>query len=725
VLKGDGKVFTAGYNDNGQCGLGHQMRVSTLQHVASLPPNVKAKQVHAYNGCEHTMVVTEDGKLYSFGYNYRGQLGHGTTVSELVPRPVRGLDNKRVKNLSCSYYHTVVLCESDEVYSFGRNDFGQLGHNDMTDKKFPQAIESLKGKNITTIGCGQYHTVVGNGEGRVFACGKNDYGQLGIESGENQKRMVTIRGALENENVIDIRCGYYHTLALTSRGRVYGFGRNDYGQLGLGQINVQRVHGPHIIGELENKGVVKISAGCYHSVFGSDTGMLYVCGRNNHGQLGTGDTSERHLPHPIDTFQGENINMIAAGFYNTIILTGGDSDDDCCAGMPPNNHTLATTNSSNNIDDDGDDEYSDSINTASLDVHSGSAILSLPYMSLENRKDSPIGMQTDAAQTIDSHHTHNAVSFPEEGSYAGSSVDDVASEVTLQSSYDQAEIENMRSKGPAVGLMPEHGGYLCEFDGAVKQDKGALFILAHMERLCEPHIPSLSDFPTLGVLEYSLTDRSLQTIEEFDEVMCESGIDKAVESGEVEKGSCNTRKQRYCIDVSPQTFSLLLQILTSLVQKRGQQFTSTLLLAEHRSFILLATLKLLKGNIAKLLTIKILAGNVRAMMGEIIDNPAAFGVDPDGDDDDDDDDDDNDNDDGSLSLPLIQSLTYSLLKLHKVLLQLISSPPSLGCIRAASAVQEEAASAIVLGVELFYPRQREQINIVERLLRWKGAEGSI
>lgn len=75
----------------------------------------RTQQVHAYNGCEHTLVVLEDGTVVSFGYNYRGQLGHGNTTSESVPKPVRGLDGTRVTTVSCSYYHSVLSCENGEV----------------------------------------------------------------------------------------------------------------------------------------------------------------------------------------------------------------------------------------------------------------------------------------------------------------------------------------------------------------------------------------------------------------------------------------------------------------------------------------------------------------------------------------------------------------------------------------------------------------------------------
>lgn len=105
-------------------------------------------QVHAYNGCEHTILVTMDGRAATCGYNYRGQLGHGNTASESVPKIVRSLENRIVRLVSCSYYHTVMACEEDGsgqqyLYTFGRNDYGQLGHNDSIDRKVPQHVEAM------------------------------------------------------------------------------------------------------------------------------------------------------------------------------------------------------------------------------------------------------------------------------------------------------------------------------------------------------------------------------------------------------------------------------------------------------------------------------------------------------------------------------------------------------------------------------------------------------
>ena len=84
------------------------------------------KEAHVYNGCEHTLLVTRDGKLYSFGYNYRGQLGLGSNVSEPIPRAVKGLLARKVVLAACSYHHSIVVCADGAVLSFGRNDCGQL-----------------------------------------------------------------------------------------------------------------------------------------------------------------------------------------------------------------------------------------------------------------------------------------------------------------------------------------------------------------------------------------------------------------------------------------------------------------------------------------------------------------------------------------------------------------------------------------------------------------------
>ena len=110
----DGKLLSSGYNDNGQCGMGTTQQVRQPTLVAALEGE-DIVHVHVYNGCEHTLAVTREGKLYSFGYNYRGQLGLGNTTSESTPRPVRGLLSRKVVLAACSYHHSIMLCSDGQV----------------------------------------------------------------------------------------------------------------------------------------------------------------------------------------------------------------------------------------------------------------------------------------------------------------------------------------------------------------------------------------------------------------------------------------------------------------------------------------------------------------------------------------------------------------------------------------------------------------------------------
>ena len=323
ILLHNGEVLTAGYNDNGQCGQKRSLsRISQLSRVEKLLA-YKVDQIHAYNGCEHTIVVDNNGLLLSFGYNYRGQLGLGHTTNQPEPHEMAFSLKCPVRLVACSYYHSVIVCQNrNATYAFGRNDFGQLGIGDTHDKSQPQRLHALDGQCITSLACGQYHTVLSTKRGRIYSCGKNDYGQLGLRADSNCIVPALVdQGILRGMSAIDVKCGYYHTIVLCHSSSIVGFGRNDYGQLGLGHTS-PRVSDPQVVSSLEGRNIAQVTAGCYHTIAVGKGGRIFVFGRNNHGQLGTGDTNERHVPFEVRTLLGKNILAVAAGFYHSIVLVG-------------------------------------------------------------------------------------------------------------------------------------------------------------------------------------------------------------------------------------------------------------------------------------------------------------------------------------------------------------------------------------------------------------------
>uniref|UniRef100_A0A7S3PDQ3 BTB domain-containing protein n=1 Tax=Aplanochytrium stocchinoi TaxID=215587 RepID=A0A7S3PDQ3_9STRA len=323
LLCSNGDVYTCGYNDSGQCGVGSTGRVPSLRLVEALR-NKRIVHIYSANGCEHLVAVSAGGSIFTCGYNARGQLGHDTTNHISTPKLVQSLSGKRVVKVACSYYHTLVSTDEEEVYGFGRNDYGQLGIGDTIDRAKPQRLDSLRATVVYALGCGQYHTVLSVQGLGVLACGKNDYGQLGTaSSGEPRNVPVSVSSPLDSPSdsvwVSQLACGYYHTIALTNKGAVYAFGRNDYGQLGLD--NKENKRWPHRIEELIHEDVVHVTCGCYHSLFLTESGSVYATGRNNHGQLGVDVADESLVPVVIEALKHVRITHLAAGFYHSICLS--------------------------------------------------------------------------------------------------------------------------------------------------------------------------------------------------------------------------------------------------------------------------------------------------------------------------------------------------------------------------------------------------------------------
>ncbi|XP_014266621.3 putative E3 ubiquitin-protein ligase HERC3 isoform X1 [Maylandia zebra] len=192
--------------------------------------NIHVSQVAC--GSQHSVALTKDGQLYTWGQDCRGQLGLGTRESVCrSPQHVPSLSAIPVIQVAAGGDQSFALSVSGGVFSWGRNDCGQLGLGDTKDRHTPAPVQCLNMKKAQRISCGQDHTAILTKHGAVFTFGSGQHGQLGHNSLRNELRPRLV-AELWGAKVTKIACGRNHTLVLTESKRVYSFGCEDQGQLG-------------------------------------------------------------------------------------------------------------------------------------------------------------------------------------------------------------------------------------------------------------------------------------------------------------------------------------------------------------------------------------------------------------------------------------------------------------------------------------------------------------
>jgi hypothetical protein len=168
------------------------------------------------------------------------------------------------------------------------------------------------------ISAGQHHTMLLGVDQKLYSCGRNHNGQLGLGT-RGPVVFPKLIEALQHEIVTQVACGYNHTCAVLEGGRLFSFGYNHQGQLGIN--STENAPLPVEIEGLRGQRVVKVSCGAHHTCVLTDAPRVWAFGSNCHGQLGQGDTAERLFPVPILRLDGKLLADIACGFHHVIALT--------------------------------------------------------------------------------------------------------------------------------------------------------------------------------------------------------------------------------------------------------------------------------------------------------------------------------------------------------------------------------------------------------------------
>jgi alpha-tubulin suppressor-like RCC1 family protein len=272
-------------------------------------------------GYHHNAAIDEDNIAYTWGRSTYGQLGQAEAENQTLPSLLAfPLMNIEISEISCGWQHTLAVTITGFLYSWGLNMNGQLGLGDYTDRNVPTLVESVITKNVVRICAGHSHSAMTDDDAALFTWGSNPDCRLchkityyKISNSPSNFNRPTECIALKRQRIVDLSCGFNHSLFLRDDGWVYACGNITRGQIGDQFWHPEKSEDPffaHYIFSTKGNKWVKAQAGDGFSVFLTDKGHVYTCGEANYGRLGhiTGTSYTR--PMMINYFRENNVFIV-------------------------------------------------------------------------------------------------------------------------------------------------------------------------------------------------------------------------------------------------------------------------------------------------------------------------------------------------------------------------------------------------------------------------------
>jgi alpha-tubulin suppressor-like RCC1 family protein len=300
---GSGLVAAWGDNASGELGNNSTMPSSSPIQVAGAAGIGSLSNVVAVAGGQSfTLALKGDGTVWAWGDNTYGELGNGTTTGSLVPVQVSGISGAVA--IAAGAGHSLALKGDGTVWAWGNNASGQLGNGGTTNTSVPVQVSSFSG--AVAIAAGAQHSLALKGDGTVWAWGSNASGQLGNGSTLNSSLPVQVNNL---SGMVAVTAGRSDTLALRSDGTAWAWGDNTYGELGNGTTTGSSV--PVQASGLINAVALSSQSGSYQVFALKGDGTVWGWGENQFGELGTGAATP--APYGISTpVQVSNLAGVAA-----------------------------------------------------------------------------------------------------------------------------------------------------------------------------------------------------------------------------------------------------------------------------------------------------------------------------------------------------------------------------------------------------------------------------
>ncbi|GAB9463566.1 hypothetical protein Gpo141_00001020 [Globisporangium polare] len=336
------------------CSSGDAFSVAGDQSQDQDPPWFVCQLASGHNFSLAVVMKSQTSMLFSWGVNANGELGLGSTTSIAEPQLVTALpmqvhgEQIDVITVSCGKHHVALVTTQAKLFTWGNNKYGQLGHGDYTNRLTPQevhfALATLSsnqralrikhtilergGTNVTQVACGAFHTLFVTHQQNILAMGYNQAGQLGIGHRLQQHKgwrscvPIAVDG-LRDRSVLDIAAGQNHSACVLSNGAVYVWGCGDDGRLGVGRTDCEMT--PVLVPSLRECGIKarSVRCGARHTAIISDRDVLFMWGANEFGQLGCDGKKPRHRPCVLSqpVFMTEGVMDVALGEFHSVCVT--------------------------------------------------------------------------------------------------------------------------------------------------------------------------------------------------------------------------------------------------------------------------------------------------------------------------------------------------------------------------------------------------------------------
>lgn len=308
-----------------------------------------------------------------------GQLGLGDRINRNLPEIVAGFvqSGSMIMRAISGQYHCAAIDAERRVYVWGWNVHGQLGLKIVDDVLAPKRLEISKKNDVyaADVVCGYAHTIILTTTGRIFVCGNNTYGQLGLGDNKKRTKPVELNFFDDTDPVFMISCGFFHNLALTTKRRLFTWGatpqslkfkallqkrkqqiQQQQQQTQESELNnktlpaavnegVTSVEGKHLtpseidVGNLNVNTIKSLCCGYHHNCLLTTDGQLYSWGKGLEYQLGHGDKKERLTPTLVTAVGDKVISFVSCGADFTVtvdsngLLNGWGKNDYCQLGF--------------------------------------------------------------------------------------------------------------------------------------------------------------------------------------------------------------------------------------------------------------------------------------------------------------------------------------------------------------------------------------------------------